>query len=40
MARLIGVDCADITMGLKVKAKFRRKATWPVPDAYFIRDAV
>ena len=37
LSRLIGVERADIRIGLKVKAKFRRKATWSVRDVYFVR---
>jgi len=37
LSRLIGVERADITIGMAVKAKFRRKATWSVRDVYFVR---
>jgi uncharacterized OB-fold protein len=37
LSRLVGVERADIRIGLKVKAKFRRKATWSVRDVYFVR---
>ena len=36
LSRLIGVERADIRIGMKVKPKFRRKATWSVRDVYFI----
>ena len=37
LSRLIGVERADIKIGLKVKPKFRRKATWSVRDVYFVK---
>ena len=37
LSRLVGVERADIRIGLAVKAKFRRKATWTVRDVYFVR---
>ena len=37
LSRLVGVERADIRIGLPVKAKFRRKATWTVRDVYFVR---
>jgi uncharacterized protein len=37
LSRLIGVERADIHIGMKVKARFRRKATWSVRDVYFVR---
>ena len=36
LSRLIGVERQDISIGMKVKAKFRRKATWSVRDVYFV----
>jgi len=38
LSRLVGVERADIRIGMRVKAKFRRKATWSVRDVYFVRD--
>jgi uncharacterized OB-fold protein len=37
LSRLVGVERRDIKIGMKVKAKFRRKATWTVRDVYFVR---
>jgi uncharacterized OB-fold protein len=37
LSRLIGIERKDIRIGMKVKAKFRRKATWSVRDVYFVR---
>ena len=37
LSRLAGLERADIRVGMKVKAKFRRKATWSVRDVYFVR---
>ena len=37
LSRLVGVERADIRIGMPVKAKFRRKATWTVRDVYFVR---
>jgi uncharacterized OB-fold protein len=37
LSRLIGVERPDMRIGLKIKAKFRRKATWSVRDVYFVR---
>ena len=37
LSRLVGVERADIRIDMKVKAKFRRKATWSVRDVYFVR---
>jgi uncharacterized OB-fold protein len=37
LSRLVGLDRADVSIGLKVKPKFRRKATWSVRDVYFVR---
>ena len=37
LSRLIGVERADIKIGMKVKPKFRRKATWSVRDVYFVK---
>ena len=37
LSRLIGVERADIRIGMKVKPKFRRKATWSVRDVYFVK---
>ena len=37
LSRLIGVERADMRIGMKVKAKFRRKATWSVRDVYFVK---
>ena len=37
LSRLVGVERGDIKIGMKVKARFRRKATWSVRDVYFIR---
>ena len=28
---------ADVRIGMQIKAKFRRKATWSVRDVYFVR---
>jgi uncharacterized OB-fold protein len=36
LSRLIGVEREDIRIGMKVRAKFRRKATWSVRDVYFV----
>ncbi len=36
LSRLIGVERQDIKVGMKVKAKFRRKSTWSVRDVYFV----
>ena len=37
LSRLVGVERPDIRIGMKVKARFRRKATWSVRDIYFVR---
>ncbi|PYJ92508.1 MAG: nucleotide-binding protein [Verrucomicrobia bacterium] len=37
LSRLVGVERRDIKIGMKVKARFRRKATWSVRDVYFVR---
>ena len=37
LSRLIGVERKDIKIGMKVKSKFRRKATWSVRDVYFVK---
>ena len=37
LSRLIGVDRPDIKIGMNIKARFRRKATWSVRDVYFVR---
>ena len=37
LSRLIGVYRQDIKIGMNIKAKFRRKATWSVRDVYFVR---
>ena len=37
LSRLVGLERADIKIGMKVKAKFRRKATWSVRDVYFVK---
>ena len=37
LSRLVGLERREIKIGLKVKAKFRRKATWSVRDVYFVR---
>jgi uncharacterized OB-fold protein len=37
LSRLIGVERVDIRIGMNIKAKFRRKATWSVRDVYFVR---
>jgi len=37
LSRLIGVEREDTRIGLKVKSKFRRKATWSVRDVYFVK---
>jgi len=39
LSRLIGVDREEVQIGLPIKAKFRRKATWSVRDVYFVRAA-
>ena len=36
LSRLVGVERADIHIGLKIRARFRRKATWSVRDVYFV----
>ena len=36
LSRLIGVERADVRIGMGIKAKFRRKATWSVRDIYFV----
>jgi uncharacterized OB-fold protein len=36
LSRLVGVEREKMRIGLKIKAKFRRKATWSVRDVYFI----
>jgi uncharacterized OB-fold protein len=38
LSRLIGVERAEMKIGMKVKARFRRKATWSVRDIYFVKD--
>jgi len=37
LSRLVGVERKDMRIGLKIKARFRRKATWTVRDIYFVR---
>jgi uncharacterized OB-fold protein len=37
LSRLIGVDREDTRIGMKVKSKFRRKATLSVRDVYFVK---
>jgi len=37
LSRLVGVERADARIGMQIKAKFRRKATWSVRDVYFVR---
>jgi uncharacterized OB-fold protein len=37
LSRLIGVERAEMRIGMNIKAKFRRKATWSVRDVYFVR---
>jgi len=37
LSRLVGVERPEVRIGLKIKAKFRRKATWSVRDVYFVR---
>src|SRR5262249_13061379 len=37
LSRLIGVERKDTHIGMKVRSKFRRKATWSVRDVYFVR---
>jgi uncharacterized protein len=37
LSRLAGVERAEMLIGMKVKPKFRRKATWSVRDVYFIK---
>jgi hypothetical protein len=37
LSRLVGVEREHIRIGMKVKPKFRRKATWSVRDVYFIK---
>ncbi|HXJ76083.1 MAG TPA: OB-fold domain-containing protein, partial [Candidatus Dormibacteraeota bacterium] len=37
LSRLVGVERDEIKIGMKVKAKFRRKATWSARDVYFIK---
>jgi uncharacterized OB-fold protein len=37
LSRLVGVERENIRIGMKVKPKFRRKATWSVRDVYFIK---
>jgi uncharacterized OB-fold protein len=36
LTRLVGVDRENTKIGMKVTAKFRRKATWSVRDVYFV----
>ena len=36
LSRLIGLEQKEMKVGMKVKAKFRRKATWSVRDVYFV----
>ncbi len=37
LSRLIGVERGNIQIGMPIKPKFRRKATWSVRDVYFVR---
>jgi len=37
LSRLVGLERADVKIGMKVRPKFRRKATWSVRDVYFVR---
>jgi len=37
LSRLIGIERARMRIGMKVKSKFRRKATWSVRDIYFVK---
>jgi uncharacterized OB-fold protein len=37
LSRLVGVERTEMRIGLRIKAKFRRKATWSVRDVYFVR---
>jgi uncharacterized OB-fold protein len=37
LSRLVGLERREIKIGMKVKAKFRRKATWSVRDVYFVK---
>jgi len=36
LSRLVGVEREEMKIGMSVKAKFRRKATWSVRDVYFV----
>ncbi len=36
LSRLVGVEREEMKIGMNVKAKFRRKATWSVRDIYFV----
>lgn len=40
LSRLIGLKQEEISVGMAVKARFRRKATWSPTDVYFIPAAV
>jgi len=37
LSRLIGLERKDIQIGMQVKPRFRRKATWSVRDVYFVK---
>jgi uncharacterized OB-fold protein len=37
LSRLIGVERPNVRIGMQIKAKFRRKATWSVRDVYFVK---
>lgn len=38
LSRLVGAARSEIRIGMKVKPRFRRKATWSVRDVYFVPD--
>lgn len=37
LSRLVGVEREEIRIGMTVRPRFRRKATWSVRDVYFVR---
>jgi len=37
LSGLVGIERADIRIGIKLKTRFRCKATWTVRDVYFVR---
>jgi uncharacterized OB-fold protein len=38
LSRLVGVERGGIHIGMKIKPRFRRKATWSVRDVYFVAE--